>query len=681
MVRYGWAALPSVLMVVAGCGGERETEEPLASAAERASLACTSAAASSGFVIQSFERQGGIFGVFFEATPAVARSDALVGITLGSATAYRDLAAIVRFNPDGFIDARNGSSYAASSSIPYAAGVTRQIYMSVDLIRRKYSVSVDNQELARDFSFRTDQANALSLDGLALKVDSGGPLDVCNVQVQATLVCESAAPGQGFVNLNLPASSAAFTVSFLGVPRAANMDGVMGVSAGPAASFSDLAAAVRFGPSGTIDVRNGSSYVVLDPTGYTPNTFYPFTLIADVTGHSFSVVAPPSASATKNLAFRPQQASVASLGNFAQVSDSSAGVLTVCDVHGGGTQGAAWVHDVDRYGISAYSLAVSDDRLLLSNRTRTVVLDAAGSVTSEVPHGGASVSDGEGNIYLLGRMEDTYGENMPVPTLPGSGSVYISKYDADFNLIYTRLTGTTPDVRISSPSADDQGGVAFVARDPYTSASTAVKLHPSGETRWSTDYSVVAVALDGAGDALIVTSTPGSSAISKLDVWGSTLWTTTFATDGAYISGVVFDSLGNAAFWGSIDGTIDFGGTPFTARSSEGFQGLFGSLGPDGTPRFVRLTTMESVKRAIADDAGNVIVVGTRVNPDEWVLDRFDANGTLSAEFTGDELLPGLPLGSSGDVAVDSAGAVHWQVFPRTGSSGLSYLVKLLPPG
>jgi hypothetical protein len=683
MMRFGWAALPSALLAMTGCGGEGETKEPLAAATQHASVECTSADESSGFVTRELDRQAGVFSLSFAATPGVAPSDALVGVTLRAADHYGDLAAIVRFNPDGFIDARNGSEYAAASSIPYAAGVTRQFHMSVDLLRRTYSVSVDNQELARDFAFRTEQANALVLDGLALKVDSGTGLDVCNLHLTTVLACDSAAPGEGFHNLSLPASSAAFTLSFLGFPRAPNLDGVMGISAGPASSFSDLAVALRFGPSGTVDVRDGASYSVLDPTGYTANDFYRVTLVADVTDRTFSVVTPLYGEVTRELAFRPEQANVASLGNFAAISDSSAGVLTVCDVRGGGAQGAAWLHDVERYGRAPYSLAVSNDRPVLASSSRTLVLDAQGNITQEAPHGGDTVSDGDGNIYLVGTWEDTWdGGPPPVPRPPGGGYAYISKYDADFEHVYTRWLGTTEDTRIMSPSADDEGRIAFVTRDPYTSVTSAVMLHPDGETRWSTDYPVGAVALDTNGEALIATNTPTASSISKLDVWANPIWSATFPTEGAAIHGVIFDSLGNAVFWGAINGTIDFGGTPFTARSPESSLGLLGSLAPDGTPRFVGTTAeVESIKRAIADGAGNVIVVGTGWNPDVWGLNRYDSDGTLTASVTADELLPELFLGGSGDVSVDSTGAVYWQVFPRNGSgAALSYLVKLLPP-
>ncbi|HEX6272655.1 MAG TPA: hypothetical protein VFZ53_06445 [Polyangiaceae bacterium] len=671
-----------MLVVVLGCGGKLERDD-VSATQEGTTESCTTVTTSSGFWTQPLDRQGGVFHVTFDAIPSAARSDAVVGLALGPADWYTDLAAIVRFNPNGFIDARNGGAYAASSPIPYAANVWRRFFLSVDLINRRYSASVDGQELARDFAFRTEHADALALDGLVSKVESGGALSVCNVQIQTLLACDSVTPTQGFVNTSLPVSSSAFTAHFIAVPRAANMDGVMGISAGPAAAFNDLAAAVRFGPGGTIDVRNGSTYSVLEPIPYIANAFYSFLMVADVQAHTYSVLAGHTGARATNLAFRPQQASVASLGNFAKiVESSSAGTLAVCPLDGGGAQGAAWIHDAERYAYRRYSLAVSNDRLLLSDDHRTLVLDAAGAVTREIPYGGAtSVTDAAGNLYLFGEFTGSYdGGTGPVVPTPGGGRVYVSKYDANLNPIYTRVNGTTPEVRLSSPSADAQGQVAFVLRDHATSASTAVVLYPSGETRYSTDYPVTAVALDASGDAVIGSGAPGTITVSKLDSFGGSLWTRSFPTDGASLTGVLVDSLGNAVFWGEINGSMDFDGYQFIARSSEnGSLGYIGVLAADGTPRFVRATSVNSITSAVAGPSGSVIVAGMRVNPDRWELNHFNASGHLTKLVAGDDLLPALFLGGSGHAAVDTTGSVYWQFFPRYGDVGFNYLAKLLP--
>jgi hypothetical protein len=663
-------------IVAAGCGGE--ATEPLEASREPVSTTCSSSDATSGFVSQNFERQSGTFQVFFEATPAVSPSDALAGLSLGTAGRYRDLAAIVRFNSSGFMDARNGDRYEAVSNITYSAGVTRLIYMSVDLLRRTYSVSVDGQLLARDFAFRSEQSGALALDALATKVDEGGPLAVCNLQIQSTSSCASALPGQGFVNTSLPPASPAFSVTFSAIARATNMDGVMGISAGAASSFPALAGAIRFSPSGVVDALNGSSYAVIDPASYTPNTPYSFVVVADAVSHTYSIVGPGDR-ITRNLAFRPQQADLSAIGNFAHVSDSAAGALTVCDVRGGGAQGAEWIHDADVYGAGRYSLATSNDRVLLSDAKRTAVLDQMGAVAREIPYGGSSVTDADGNLYLLGKFEESYdgGTGTVYPTADG-GNIYISKYDSDFNPLYTRVEGTTPDVTVKSPSADDHGHVAFVLVGGET--STAIKLQSDGQTLWSSDYPANAIALDSNGEMAVGIGGASTMTLRRLDGSGTPLWTRAFPTQGVDLEGVVFDSLGNVAFWGGINGQIELGGAPFIARSSEdGPLGLFGLLGSDGTPRFVRTTSMQSIRRVVADRTGHLIVVGTHVNGFEWLLDRYDDTGERTHAWGGDQLLPPLSLGLSGDVAIDSRGALYWQLLPLHGGTPLNYLAKLRP--
>ena len=451
------------------------------------------------------------------------------------------------------------------------------------------------------------------------------------------------------------------------------------VKAGLASSFPALAGAVRFSPTGAIDALNGPSYTPISDAGYVPNARHRLLMVADAVDHTYSVIEADVDSVTKGLSFRPQQASATSLGNFAQISDSAAGALTVCDLKGGGAQGAAWIHESHLYDYGSLSLAISNGRPLISDATRTRVLDSLGHVTREIPHGGSSVSDAEGNLYLLGKFEGSHdGGTGPVYPIAGGGSVYVSKYDAELRPIYTRVTGTTPEVGFKSPSADAQGHVAFVLYSSVT--SSAVKLDPSGETRWSSDYPVDAIALNASGEILVGISQANSLTVSKLNPFGRQIWSQTFPTQGVGLRGVVFSSLGDAAFWGDINGQIEFGGDIFRAGSSEnGSLGLLGLLGSDGTPRFVRLTTMHSIRRTISDHSGHLLVVGTSVNPDQWRLDRYDSSGMLTATRGGHELLPGLLLGASGDVAVDSAGQVYWQFFPRSGGASLNMLAKLEP--
>ena len=86
---------------------------------------------------------------------------------------------------------------------------------------------------------------------------------------------------------------------------------------------------------------------------------------------------------------------------------------------------------------------------------------------------------------------------------------------------------------------------------------------------------------------------------------------------------------------------------------------------------------MQSIRRVIADRTGHLIVVGTHVNGFEWLLDRYNDTGERTHVRGGEQLLPPLALGLSGDAAVDSRGAVYWQFIPLLGGTPLNYLAKL----
>src|SRR2546427_485339 len=66
---------------------------------------------------QSTASQTGLFEAQFDATPTTAKVDGVVGLSTGAAAAWTDLAAIVRFNAAGTIDARNAGAYAAAAAI------------------------------------------------------------------------------------------------------------------------------------------------------------------------------------------------------------------------------------------------------------------------------------------------------------------------------------------------------------------------------------------------------------------------------------------------------------------------------------------------------------------------------------------------------------------------------------
>jgi hypothetical protein len=138
---------------------------------------------------QLFPAQAGIFNAQFDATPGAVNLDGVMGLAPVNAATYTDLAAIVRFNASGNIDARNGGAYSALTSVPYTAGTTYRVRMVVDVSTKRYSVYVtpwrgSEQTVGIDYAFRSEQAAASTLSSLGSIVNaSAGTLQICNLIV------------------------------------------------------------------------------------------------------------------------------------------------------------------------------------------------------------------------------------------------------------------------------------------------------------------------------------------------------------------------------------------------------------------------------------------------------------------------------------------------------------------
>ena len=132
--------------------------------------------------------EAGSFTVEFDATPSSATANAVAGLSNGPASAFTDLACIVRFNPDGGIDARNAGTYQSATPIPYTAGTTYHFSMAVDIPSHTYSAYVTaptsaQQVIGTGLAFRTEQETVAQLDSWALE-DSSAPETVCNFTLE-----------------------------------------------------------------------------------------------------------------------------------------------------------------------------------------------------------------------------------------------------------------------------------------------------------------------------------------------------------------------------------------------------------------------------------------------------------------------------------------------------------------
>jgi hypothetical protein len=125
----------------------------------------------------------GTFTVTFDAKPAAAGIDGVIGLSQGAAGDYAKLAAAVRFAKSNRIEARSGAAYASVGTIPYVPGTTYRFRLVVDLTAKRYSAYVKpaggaEKLIGANFAFRSEQAGAASLDTLSM-VSSIGEQSVC----------------------------------------------------------------------------------------------------------------------------------------------------------------------------------------------------------------------------------------------------------------------------------------------------------------------------------------------------------------------------------------------------------------------------------------------------------------------------------------------------------------------
>ena len=135
--------------------------------------------------------QSGTFTATFDASPSLSPSNAVIGLSKGTQTAYTGLSCIARFNTSGDIDAYNGTAYQAASVIPYSKALTYHFRMVVNAPANTYSVYVTppgGSELTVGLNYKFRKA-ATSLDTWTIDVNAtpGGSVTVSNLAVGSGL--------------------------------------------------------------------------------------------------------------------------------------------------------------------------------------------------------------------------------------------------------------------------------------------------------------------------------------------------------------------------------------------------------------------------------------------------------------------------------------------------------------
>lgn len=683
----------SLAAFLIGCGSVNDgsASNPVtAPATEPLTQTCNGTSPGNGFVTGTLPSQAGPFTLEFDASASAANEDALFGLSHGTPATYADLAAILRFNPSGRLDVRNGSSYAADFGIEYSPAVRRQYRLTVDPAAHRYSASRVSPEgvttFAHDFAFRTEQSETSTLDSYGMVADAGGSFSVCNVNVGDP--CQSA--GRAFSNKIFAQQGLAFTASFSVTPSANGIDGVIGMSRLGATKFSELATAVRFNPDGFIDVRNGSAYGADVSYAYSAGNRYDVMLIVDVWGKRYSVLVGGKLIA-RNYSFRTEELAAAALQNWSYIADSDTGSFTVCDFSVAESARTIYLRDREAYAPYTFNALapVSTGTILAASDNVTLEIDGWGNVVHSDPHGGANLAtDANDNRFYFGQFSGTYAPDPNVAPLASAGGtdVYVAAFYATRDgtpatLRYDRRFGGAGDDVLGAYDVNAHG-------DAVINVGTALfHLDSVGDDVW---YRQVgsgknAVALDRNDNAFVgeALSTGSGFTLTKVDPTNTALWqvTGTFTNGGGLLMVLKATPDGGVILAGPINGTLTLGSAaPFTAYGpSDVAETFVAKLDAAGNPVFETAVDINSELELGVDGSGRVSVTGVRFNPERFFLEQLAADGSLIAELGGHELTMGIKWGTSGPLAVDAFGRVYWSFSPSFENTSLGYLARIEP--
>jgi Beta-propeller repeat len=265
--------------------------------------------------------------------------------------------------------------------------------------------------------------------------------------------------------------------------------------------------------------------------------------------------------------------------------------------------------------------------------------------------GGLS-ADGFGNVYLSG---DTNG-SLASPNA-GQRDLFVRKYDALGNVLWSQQFGTTAGDFSRGASADGLGNV-YVSGNTfgniagaYGSGPQFVRKYAADSTLlWTTQFGDVneggagPISADMLGNVFGVATSFGTPAnpnsglhdafVFKLDSAGAVVWKQAFgATTDTFGNDVAADGLGNAYITGST--FVDF--AAFNAGNSDTFVSKYDSAGNKLWTKLIGGPTFESGSGIATDSQGNIYVAGNvsvpvgmsgNFEPDVFVS-KLDAAGNL----------------------------------------------------
>lgn len=455
--------------------------------------------------------------------------------------------------------------------------------------------------------------------------------------------CFTAAAGAGFVTVAVPDATVLTTAYFTATPSGPGIDAVIGLTAGVPRRFDDLAAAVRFAPSGAVDARDGGAYRADQALAY-PAGAMDFRVIADVTAKRYSVFQGTWQDArelARQYAFRPA-APASHLDHLAIIVDGTVGSVQVCGPRAEVSTGVAYSRE-GRYAVVALAAGAA-----ISDGATTQRLAASGATTAQVARGGELAADAAGNVIVASAA---------------GGALTVDKYDAAFAPLWHGSVSVTTGATVGAV-ASEPGGGALVAV-----GGEVVRLSAAGALV-SRRAVAGAVAFDGTDAVAAASDGAKAVTVTRTSSDGTVQWTRSFA-GGAGVSAIAVGPDHGVVFGGELFTAMSFGGAtlPYLRTDNGPRNGYVVKLSAAGGHVFSQKTGYTLVG-GIAVDATRILVSSTERT--QFVYERLQTlapTGAVQATTAG--FVAGFgETGTGGRIALGASRAwwgieTSWPQFPR----------------
>jgi hypothetical protein len=243
-------------------------------------------------------------------------------------------------------------------------------------------------------------------------------------------------------------------------------------------------------------------------------------------------------------------------------------------------------------------------------------------------------ADTTGNVFITGYFKGTVDFGGGGLTSAGGYDIFMAKYDAAGNYLWSKRFGFVNDDFGYSVSADASGNVFVTGELNYE--IFLAKYDAAGNQLWSKSFGAggfrdnygESVSADTTGNVFVTggfygtvdfggggLNSEGSYDIflAKFDAAGNHLWSKRFgASMGDYGESVSADGSGNVFVTGDFSGTVDFGGGGLTALAGDMFLAKYDAAGNHlWSKRFGYFGAGSEHSASVsADSSGNVFVTG-----------------------------------------------------------------------